>query len=294
MSVGIGRERQFEIYVGGARGMYPAVPVSIERLEAAARKRMSAEGYAYIAGGAGTEETMRENRAGFERWRIVPRMLRDVSTREPGRRRPRDAVGEPLRALPDRRPRDGPSRRGRRGREGGRGRGHPVRLLQPGVAPDGGDGTRDGRRPALVPALLEHLERARREPRLAGGAAAAAPPSSSRSTRRCSAGGSAISTSARCRSSAARASRSTRATPCSWTRCRRRSARTRRPAGASRSRRSRRCWARRARIPGRGWRTCARASRARRYGASSRRTRGRRCRGTTSRSSVSGRGCRSC
>ncbi len=82
MSVGIGRERQFEIYVGGARGTYPTVPVSVERLEAAARKRMSPEGYAYIAGGAGTEETMRENRAAFERWRIVPRMLRDVSTRD--------------------------------------------------------------------------------------------------------------------------------------------------------------------------------------------------------------------
>src|SRR4029453_16960525 len=30
----------------------------------------------------GTEETMRENRAAFERWRIVPRMLRDVSVRD--------------------------------------------------------------------------------------------------------------------------------------------------------------------------------------------------------------------
>jgi lactate 2-monooxygenase len=82
MSVGIGRERQFEVYVGGARGVYPRVPVSFETLQAAARKAMSAEGYGYVAGGAGTEETMRENRAAFERWRIVPRMLRDVSTRD--------------------------------------------------------------------------------------------------------------------------------------------------------------------------------------------------------------------
>jgi lactate 2-monooxygenase len=82
MSVGIGRERQFEVYVGGARGVYPHVPVSFARLEEAARKAMSPEGYAYVAGGAGTEETMRENRAAFERWRIVPRMLRDVSTRD--------------------------------------------------------------------------------------------------------------------------------------------------------------------------------------------------------------------
>ena len=82
MSVGIGRERQFDVYVGGARGAYPRVPVSFDRLEQRARKAMTPEGYAYIAGGAGTEETIRENRAAFERWRIVPRMLRDVSVRD--------------------------------------------------------------------------------------------------------------------------------------------------------------------------------------------------------------------
>ncbi len=59
--IGIGRERQFEIYVGGARGAYPQVPVSFERLEQAARKKMSPQGYAYVAGGAGTEETIRAN-----------------------------------------------------------------------------------------------------------------------------------------------------------------------------------------------------------------------------------------
>ena len=80
--VGIGRERQFEVYVGGARGAYPRVPVSLERLEQRARSAMTPEGYAYVAGGAGTEETIRENRAAFERWRIVPRMLRDVSRRD--------------------------------------------------------------------------------------------------------------------------------------------------------------------------------------------------------------------
>jgi lactate 2-monooxygenase len=79
---GIGRERQFEIYVAGGRGAQPRVPVSFERLERAAQKAMSREAYAYVAGGAGTEETMRENRAAFERWRIVPRMLRDVSARD--------------------------------------------------------------------------------------------------------------------------------------------------------------------------------------------------------------------
>jgi lactate 2-monooxygenase len=79
---GIGRERQFEIYVAGGRGVQPTVPVSFERLERAAQKAMSSEAYAYVEGGAGAEETMRENRAAFERRRIVPRMLLDVSVRD--------------------------------------------------------------------------------------------------------------------------------------------------------------------------------------------------------------------
>jgi lactate 2-monooxygenase len=81
-SPGIGRERQFEVYVGGARGALPLVPVSFERLERVARRKMSREGYAYVAGGAGREETIRANREAFERRRIVPRMLRDVSRRD--------------------------------------------------------------------------------------------------------------------------------------------------------------------------------------------------------------------
>src|SRR3970040_359831 len=80
--IGIGRERQFEVYVRGARGVRPRVPVSVERLDGRAREAMTPEAYAYVAGGAGTEETIRENRAAFERWRIVPRVLRDVSARD--------------------------------------------------------------------------------------------------------------------------------------------------------------------------------------------------------------------
>jgi lactate 2-monooxygenase len=82
MSAGIGRERQFEVYVAGARGSYPKVPVSTDRLQVAARAAMTPEGYAYVAGGAGREETVRANREAFERWRIVPRVLRDVSVRD--------------------------------------------------------------------------------------------------------------------------------------------------------------------------------------------------------------------
>ena len=43
---------------------------------------MSAEAFAYVAGGAGSERTMAANREAFDRWRIVPRVLRDVSARD--------------------------------------------------------------------------------------------------------------------------------------------------------------------------------------------------------------------
>ncbi|HET6231369.1 MAG TPA: lactate 2-monooxygenase [Longimicrobiaceae bacterium] len=78
----VGRERQRAIYLRGVAGKRPAVPVDSARLEEAARKAMSREAFAYIAGGAGSEGTMTANRAAFERWRIVPRVLRDVSVRD--------------------------------------------------------------------------------------------------------------------------------------------------------------------------------------------------------------------
>lgn len=74
--------RQSEIYVAGVAGRRPRVPVDPARLEQAASDAMTAEAFAYVAGGAGTESTVRENREAFERWRIVPRMLRDVSERD--------------------------------------------------------------------------------------------------------------------------------------------------------------------------------------------------------------------
>ena len=43
---------------------------------------MSKDAWAYVAGGAGAGATMRANRAAFDRWVLVPRMLRDVSTRD--------------------------------------------------------------------------------------------------------------------------------------------------------------------------------------------------------------------
>jgi lactate 2-monooxygenase len=74
--------RQQEIYVGGMAGETPLVPVGARELEEAARDAMSREAFAYVAGGAGAEATVRANREAFDRRRIVPRMLRDVSVRD--------------------------------------------------------------------------------------------------------------------------------------------------------------------------------------------------------------------
>ena len=43
---------------------------------------MSREAWAYVAGGAGEGATMRHNRAAFERWQVVPRMLHGTRTRD--------------------------------------------------------------------------------------------------------------------------------------------------------------------------------------------------------------------
>lgn len=80
----IGRTRQTAIYVGGVGGRRPRVPVDGIELERRASRAMSKQARAYIAAGAGTEATARANRAGFDRWRIVPRVLRDVSERDTG------------------------------------------------------------------------------------------------------------------------------------------------------------------------------------------------------------------
>jgi lactate 2-monooxygenase len=69
-------ERQLAIYREGS-----LVPVSAEALEAGARAALAREPFDYLAGGAGAENTMRANLAAFDRWRIVPRVLRDVSHR---------------------------------------------------------------------------------------------------------------------------------------------------------------------------------------------------------------------
>jgi lactate 2-monooxygenase len=80
--LGYGRRRQRDIYLAGLRGRKPRVPQDAVSLERHAKRAMTREGFAYIAGGAGLESTMKANRAAFERVRIVPRMLRGAERRD--------------------------------------------------------------------------------------------------------------------------------------------------------------------------------------------------------------------
>jgi lactate 2-monooxygenase len=77
-----GRRRQQSIFVRGLGHVVSRVPVDFSALEERARRVMTKRGFAYAAGAAGNEQTMDANRAAFDRWRIVPRMLRDVSRRD--------------------------------------------------------------------------------------------------------------------------------------------------------------------------------------------------------------------
>jgi len=71
-----------EIYAYGLAGQAPTVPVAVADLERRAEEAMEERAANYVFAGAGSEDTMRANRAAFERWRIVPRMLRDVAARD--------------------------------------------------------------------------------------------------------------------------------------------------------------------------------------------------------------------
>ncbi len=99
-----GLQRQTAIYLQGVSGRRSPVSTDATRLEGHARRHMSAEAFAYIAGGAGTGRTMRANRDAFDRWQIVPRMLRDVSRRDTsvelfGRRLPSPFLLAPIGVL---------------------------------------------------------------------------------------------------------------------------------------------------------------------------------------------------
>jgi L-lactate dehydrogenase (cytochrome) len=71
-----------EIYLRGLGGETPAIPVAVADLEREAMAAMDPKAANYVGAGAGSEETMRANAEAFARHGIVPRMLRDVASRD--------------------------------------------------------------------------------------------------------------------------------------------------------------------------------------------------------------------
>ena len=78
MSTGPFADFQNEVYLKGLFGEQPTLPFGWRETEAAAHAAMTPGAVGYVAGGAGGEDTMRANREAFDRWRLVPRMLRGI------------------------------------------------------------------------------------------------------------------------------------------------------------------------------------------------------------------------
>ncbi|MGY1840895.1 MULTISPECIES: alpha-hydroxy-acid oxidizing protein [unclassified Modestobacter] len=103
-AAGTGRQRQDTVYRAGVYGRRPRVPTVYRALAERARRRLDPRAHGYVAGGAGDEDTQRADRAAFDRWAVVPRVLRDVSTRDSsvelfGRRLPAPVLLDPVGAL---------------------------------------------------------------------------------------------------------------------------------------------------------------------------------------------------
>ncbi|HTR30987.1 MAG TPA: alpha-hydroxy-acid oxidizing protein [Puia sp.] len=69
-------DRQRAIYSSGLSGARPAIPFHAQTLRDQARRKMSAEAWAYIDGGAGNEESMGRNTAAFSAVSIRPHVMR--------------------------------------------------------------------------------------------------------------------------------------------------------------------------------------------------------------------------
>ncbi|MBP2259101.1 lactate 2-monooxygenase [Virgibacillus alimentarius] len=78
----VGNEVQNQIYEGMFSPEQKRLPVSFEDWEKAANNLLAKHSFDYVAGGAGSEETVHNNRDAFKRWQIVPRMLNDVGSRD--------------------------------------------------------------------------------------------------------------------------------------------------------------------------------------------------------------------
>jgi isopentenyl diphosphate isomerase/L-lactate dehydrogenase-like FMN-dependent dehydrogenase len=96
---------QNEVYLNGLADQTPGFPVGWRDLEAAALAAMTPQARGYVGGGAGGEDTMRANREAFDRWRLLPQMLkgvpavRDLSTTVLGTAMPAPVLLAPIGVL---------------------------------------------------------------------------------------------------------------------------------------------------------------------------------------------------
>jgi lactate 2-monooxygenase len=73
---------QVEIYFQGLSGVRSHLPMTYTELEQRAAPALSPELLSYVAGGAGNEHTQRLNVDAFDRWGLMPRMLRGAAERD--------------------------------------------------------------------------------------------------------------------------------------------------------------------------------------------------------------------
>lgn len=73
---------QIELYLGALGGTLPAHPFTYAELESNALAALPPELRTYVAGGSGNESTQRGNAEAFDRWALVPRMLRASAERD--------------------------------------------------------------------------------------------------------------------------------------------------------------------------------------------------------------------
>ncbi len=73
---------QIELYLGALGGVLPAHPFDHAELERNALAALPPELRTYVAGGAGDETTQRANVAAFDRYAVIPRMMRASAERD--------------------------------------------------------------------------------------------------------------------------------------------------------------------------------------------------------------------
>jgi len=73
---------QLDIYFAGLTGQVPDHPMTFAELERRAEAEMTEQLWSYVSGGAGDEHTQRANVSAFERWGLMPRILRGAAVRD--------------------------------------------------------------------------------------------------------------------------------------------------------------------------------------------------------------------